>query len=82
MIWEKGMLAKSIAGHDKDRIYIIIEVTDSEVYLSDGELRTIDKPKKKKKKHIQLIKEKFEILDIDDVRIKRILREYKLAKKD
>ena len=45
---EKGMLAVSKAGHDKGRLYVIIEIDDSYVYLADGRLRTLDKPKKKK----------------------------------
>ena len=52
----RGMLAVSKAGHDKGRIYMIIDHDDSYVYLSDGRLKTADKPKKKKYKHIQIIK--------------------------
>lgn len=50
-----GDFARSKAGHDKDKIYVIIEEDDEYVYLADGELRKTDRPKKKKKKHIQLI---------------------------
>ena len=51
-----GWLAASLAGHDKKKIYIIIEETDDTVILADGECRPLDKPKMKKKKHIQVIK--------------------------
>ena len=47
--WEKGMLAKSLAGHDKGRIYVIINIEETQVYLANGETRTLDKLKKKKK---------------------------------
>ena len=47
---EQGMLAVSKAGHDTGRLYVIIETDDSYVYLADGRIRTLDKPKKKKKK--------------------------------
>ena len=50
-----GMFAKSKAGHDKNQVYVIINCDDEYVYLSDGRLKTIDHPKKKKIKHIQLI---------------------------
>ncbi len=50
-----GTFAKSKAGHDKNKIYIVIEETQDEVYLVDGIIRTMDKPKKKRKKHIQII---------------------------
>lgn len=73
-IVEKGMLAKSKAGHDKGHLYVIYDVDETYVYLVDGEIRTIDKPKKKKRKHVQLICEKHEIEGKDDVAVKRILK--------
>lgn len=51
-----GWMAASLAGHDKNKIYIIIEETDDSVILVDGECRPFAKPKCKKKKHIQVIK--------------------------
>ena len=53
--WEKGMLAKSLAGHDKEKIYVIISIEENHIFLVDGVARTLDRPKKKKKKHIQII---------------------------
>lgn len=74
--WEKGMLAKSLAGHDKDKIYVIVNFDDTYVYLADGRIRTLDKLKKKKKIHVQIIMKKHDIESVDDVRIKHILSEY------
>ena len=51
----KGMFATSKAGHDKGKLYIIMEEEDEYVYLSDGRLRTVDKLKKKKKIFKKLI---------------------------
>ena len=53
--YTKGMLAKSKAGHDFDNVYVIVDSDESYVYLADGKIRTLDRPKKKKKKHVQLI---------------------------
>ena len=50
-----GKFATSKAGHDKKKLYIIMEEDEEYVYLVDGELKTLDKPKKKSKKHIQII---------------------------
>ena len=72
-----GMLARSAAGHDEGKMYVIIAEDAAYVYLVDGKVRTLDKPKKKKKKHIQIVKDKYDIRDIDDVRIKRILKDWK-----
>ena len=48
--FEKGMLVRSKAGHDAGEIFIITGTEDAYVYLADGRLRTLQKPKKKKKK--------------------------------
>ena len=50
-----GKFATSKAGHDKKKLYIIMQEDSEYVYLVDGELKTTDKPKKKSKKHIQII---------------------------
>ena len=74
-----GMLAKSKAGHDKDNIYVIFQEDDAYVYLVDGKIRTTDKPKKKNKKHIQIIKSfrvESEKEQLDDLNIKRVIKEY------
>ena len=71
---EAGMLAKSKAGHDKGKVYVIYAIDESYVYLVDGSLRRMENPKKKKKKHVQFICEKHDITDTDDVNIKRILK--------
>ena len=46
-----GFLAYSLAGHDKGEIYFIIREAKEYVYVSDGLVRTVEKPKKKNKKH-------------------------------
>ena len=51
-----GNLAASLAGHDKNQIFIIIREDDEYVYLCDGRLKKLDNPKRKNKKHIQIIK--------------------------
>lgn len=52
---EEGMFARSLAGHDKDRLYIIIRRDAEYVWLVDGITRTTEKPKKKKLRHIQIV---------------------------
>ncbi len=50
-----GKFATSKAGHDKTKLYVIIKEDTEYVYLVDGDLKPLDKPKKKSKKHIQII---------------------------
>lgn len=48
-----GQYVKSKAGRDKDRIFIITDIVDDLfVLVADGDLRKIEKPKKKKIKHL------------------------------
>lgn len=57
MEYRPGMLAKSIAGHDQNQIYVIIREEGDFLFLCDGRLKTVDKLKRKNKKHVQLIKD-------------------------
>ena len=50
-----GYLAYSKAGHDRHKIYLIIREQGEYVYLADGKTKMPDHPKRKKKKHIQII---------------------------
>lgn len=76
--WEKGMLAKSLAGHDKNKVYVIAELDETYVYLVDGETRTFEKMKKKKKIHVQLIRCKYNITKADNASIRCALKEYEM----
>lgn len=44
------------AGHDSRQIYQIYKEDENYVYLVNGKTRTSDNPRKKSKKHIQIIK--------------------------
>lgn len=80
-----GQYAKSKAGRDKDKIYVIIRIEEEYVYLVDGLFKPIHKPKKKKIKHIQgidCINSNFQVNDKDntifsDVEIKKAMKAYK-----
>lgn len=50
-----GKFAISKAGHDKSEAFVIVEAEGEFVYLCDGRCRTAAKPKKKRRKHIQII---------------------------
>ncbi len=84
------ILAKSKAGHDINHIYVIIDELDDCFIVANGTTKTIAKPKKKKKIHLQLIKNlPAEVLDeydsskeLDDLTIKRILKVYNRRIKD
>lgn len=50
-----GAMAKSLAGHDKGEVFVIIKDIEEYVFLVDGKLRPVEKPKRKNRKHIQII---------------------------
>ena len=81
----KGKLAQSKSGHDKGSYYVIIK-EEADLYLADGRLKTVEKPKRKNKKHIQIIKklpeEVTELLPQDgEFRNEEIKRALKLYQK-
>lgn len=49
----EGSIVRSIAGRDKGDIFIVLAREGNYVYLANGELRKVDRPKKKKLKHLQ-----------------------------
>lgn len=73
-----GALARTLAGHDKGQIFVIIQEDGEYVFLADGKGRPVKEPKRKNKKHIQVIlkglnhKEK-----LTDEEIRRWIRCYK-----
>ena len=51
-----GQFVLSIAGRDVNRIFVVLEIIDENyVMIADGMLRSVNKPKKKKLKHIRAI---------------------------
>jgi len=79
-----GCFAFSKAGHDKGRLYVIIGAKDDTVFLSDGRLKPLVAPKKKKLKHVQIVKKRCQehgtFADTDIKRaIKLFLKEGKEA---
>ena len=74
-----GMLAISRAGHDLGTVYVITGEEGEYVYLADGRLKTVDRPKKKNRKHIQVIKKIQISRPVDgfkDLEIKRAIKMY------
>ena len=45
----------STAGHDAGQIFYVIDTDDQFLYLVNGKDRTLDKPKRKKRKHVQKV---------------------------
>lgn len=81
----KGMMAWSRAGHDTGQLYVIVDTEEAYAYLADGKLRTLENPKKKKWKHIQVkyeIPAQLEKPNWDDIKNEDIKRAIKMMKKE
>lgn len=68
---EFGLIVKSLAGHDCNQFYILIDSDERFVYLVDGKSRVIDNPKKKNRKHVQLTK----VRTLDNISSKDIYKQ-------
>lgn len=81
------IMAKSLAGHDKDKIYLVIEETESSVTLVNGTTKRLGSPKIKAKKHVQAIKilpsvvekEREDINNLTDEKVAHLIKSYKKA---
>lgn len=74
-----GYFAYSLSGHDKGKVYLIANEDKDYVYLADGDVRTIDRLKKKNKKHIQVIKKtgrRTDMASVTNEEIKYQIKQY------
>lgn len=52
---DKSSLVVSKAGRDQGQLFYVIDADEQYVYLADGKSRRLEKPKHKKRKHIEQI---------------------------
>lgn len=83
---EVGQVVKSKSGRDKGRVFLVYETLgDGYVTVVDGDVRRLDKPKKKKIKHLSLyntvvpeLKQKLdEGININNAYIRKLLEPFK-----
>lgn len=82
---EFGSIVRSIAGHDYNKYYILIDSDEKFVFITDGKSRTVENPKKKNRRHIEFMSANmFSNLDKNHIKtqvtnehIKRIIKEYR-----
>lgn len=56
-MYTKGQIVYSKCGRDRANPFIIIKEEAEFLYLVDGKLRKLSSPKKKNKKHVQIVNE-------------------------
>lgn len=70
-MYSKGQVVYSKSGRDKRRPFIVVDFDEQYLYLVDGDLRKLEKPKKKKFMHVQIVN-----VVVDDIKQKLDENEY------
>ena len=50
-----GQIVRSLAGHDKGALFCVLDTDGGYLLLCDGKRRRLERPKRKKEKHTQLL---------------------------
>ena len=49
----KADMIVSLAGRDKGQLFFVVDTDEQYVYLADGKSRKLEKPKRKKRRHVR-----------------------------
>ena len=81
-----GCLVRSLAGHDRGEIFLVVAEEGRFVALTDGSGRSGGKPKRKNIRHLALLKNGYPAQITEKIRsgevpgddeVRRVIREYK-----
>jgi phosphopantothenate synthetase len=78
------LMARSLAGHEKGEYYVVLGEDGRDVILVNGGNRTMDKPKRKRRCHVQPIirfpeeisRMAEEISRWDDENVRKVIKKY------
>lgn len=73
-----GQIVKSIAGHDKDRFYMLVTAEAQSVTIADGKARKLEKPKRKNVLHVRPTNTLLDTAEITtDKKLRKALADYR-----
>lgn len=75
----RGQVVRSKKGRDEGKVFVITEIIDDDfLFIVDGKLRKLDRPKKKKVKHLYIYKDVIDlnVKDLNDSYIRKKLLPY------
>ncbi len=58
---KRGTVVKSLSGHDKGNVYVVVDVTENFALLCDGKNKLLSNPKKKNCKHLEILGEDIDL---------------------
>lgn len=67
-----GDVVYSLTGRDAGRYFIVVDINDKFVYICNGDIRPLKKPKKKNITHVKAIK-KANLEIIDKLKSKKLI---------
>lgn len=75
---KSGQIVKSIAGHDKNSFYMVVETASGYVTIADGKTRKLGKPKRKNPLHVRATKALLDVsLIVTDKKLRNALAAYR-----
>lgn len=80
---ETGQVVLSTCGRDMGKLQMVLEILDdSYVLVVDGKQRKIEKPKKKKIKHLQKYNKELQLENLTDKKLRYMLNNLKKEDQD
>lgn len=72
-----GMIVKSIAGHDKNKFYLVVKIEENRIFIADGKNRKLDCLKAKNPIHLKVTKSVVDVEKYDtDKKIRQLLHSF------
>ena len=72
-----GMVVKSVAGHDKNRFFLVVNLNERRAYIVDGKKRLLASPKEKNLIHLKVTRNVVDLFKYDtDKKIRQLLHDY------
>lgn len=73
---EKGLVVRAIAGRDSGGWFVIVDCDDDYFWIADGKTRKLSSPKKKNKKHVRFTKQKIDLSQATDKKLRVALKQF------
>ena len=73
----KGCVVKSISGRDAQRFYLVVKIEDGFVWIADGKVRPLERPKLKNPKHLRTTNTQVQVENFaTNNQLKRLLHSF------
>ncbi|MGN0642633.1 MAG: hypothetical protein ACI4JJ_05750 [Huintestinicola sp.] len=71
-----GMIVRSGAGRDKGKFLVVVAADEEFAYLADGKERRLERPKKKRLKHVKPTNTVIDTSSLTDKKLRSVIREF------